>query len=98
MWYAEQNGMTQIDTKSELKVGDTLLYPLLVSQQKINGTERFKMVREIVIPGSGWTMFSTSRKARFYASSIDQLPWNFTKSPLAVFRIYQVTDETQATK
>jgi hypothetical protein len=93
-WYAEQNGMKQLEALSpQIQPGDYLVYPEGIHQQtleKIPPALRLKIVKKYTEPYSVFTFFSTRDGARFYSSSFLKSPWIVTYNPIDPIIVYRI--------
>jgi hypothetical protein len=88
-WYAEQNGMKQLEALNpRIKPGDYLVYPEKIHQKTlVNIPPRLhlKVVREYNEPISTLTFYKTDDE-RFYSSDMNKLAWVANWRPFTPIR------------
>jgi hypothetical protein len=91
-WYARLAGMEQIGLKrlSEVRAGDFIVLPEKIDKGKILDKLLVKTIGCVYEQRPWYTFFSTAGNARFYASTVKRVPWNFSKKPFGTIKIYEI--------
>jgi len=87
-WYAKKAGFSQFDPLiSKPAYKDIFICPRYVDYPYIKDIVLEKK-SEIIVPFNILHFFSTANEGSFYSSSIEKLPFTFSKQPIEVFEIY----------
>jgi 4-amino-4-deoxy-L-arabinose transferase-like glycosyltransferase len=90
-WYAEQNGMHQIDGEAiDLRPGDWVVIADDVEPLPDLVGPNLTLVREVTQPDRELSLFCTARPSRFYSSGVHG-PWSLSRSCVGHLSIYKVT-------
>ncbi len=90
-WYSRNAGMLPYDEKiSEPAPGDYVVIPAHIAQQDVSAQLKLKQVGAEQENGQALTFFSNAPLAGLYTSWEQKIPWNFSKGPIARFKIYRV--------
>jgi 4-amino-4-deoxy-L-arabinose transferase-like glycosyltransferase len=90
-WYAEQNGLPQLDVVSTpLWPGNLLVVTDEAEAQRRRRTERLSLVRTDAETHPLLNLFCTGREARFYAYNFTQAPWSLSRACLNHVYVFRV--------
>ncbi len=90
-WYAEQNGMRQVDRDAvDFRPGDHLVVGDDIEALPDLVGPRLTLVRRITQPEPALSLFCTGRTVRFYASGLKG-PWSLSRDCVGHLSIYEVT-------
>jgi 4-amino-4-deoxy-L-arabinose transferase-like glycosyltransferase len=90
-WYAERNGIPELDVKSSLlRPGDLVLVGREVDHQAVPQRYPLRLVRVDAESASLDSLICSARPARFYAFSYRQAPWSLSRACVGHLDIYRV--------
>jgi Dolichyl-phosphate-mannose-protein mannosyltransferase len=92
-WYAEQNGMQQLDSlHPQIHEGDYLVFPKEIHQQRldrISSCLELKPIRSYSSTPSFLTLFRTDR-GRFYSNNQILSPWGISRLPFGNVIVFKI--------
>jgi 4-amino-4-deoxy-L-arabinose transferase-like glycosyltransferase len=90
-WYSSAQGMKSYSTsQSKPKSGDYMIFPVGISRQELNENLHFSSITKLWSKPGPFSIVNVSQHASLYHSSLKNLPWRLSKSPIDTIHICRV--------